>query len=55
MGIVAGADGSDRSIQVIDNGPLQVLSLESFPSPPTRSCAVVTEAAANTIIFSCAG
>jgi hypothetical protein len=48
--IVPGRNCSYCSIEIIDNGALQILGLETFASPSTGCCGMVAEATADTIV-----
>src|SRR5262245_59171134 len=53
--IIAGRHCSDRSVEILDDWPLQVLRLESLTGTAAGGCSVVTKRAADTIIITSTG
>jgi hypothetical protein len=49
--VIAGGDCSDGSVEVLDNGALQVLRLKILTAPASGRSAVKTEGAAHPIIM----
>jgi hypothetical protein len=50
MRIVAGRHRKDRSVEILDDGTLEILGLKSLPGPTTSRCAVETKGATNAAI-----
>ena len=53
--IIAGGNGSDRRIEILDGRALQVLRLETFAGPAAGGCAVIAKGTANTIVIAGTG
>ena len=51
MRIVAGGNGSDCRIEIVDGRALQVLRLETFTCPAAGGGAVVAKRTANTVVI----
>ena len=49
--IVAGGNGSDCRLEIVDGRALQVLRLETFTGPAAGGCAVVAKRTANAVVI----